>query len=158
VKEKKYNLIQSFCHITYCWILEKKFVRQKKNILTLVLSEKKILIETKNHNPPPLQVKWSVPKSMHINIIYMVSRLVTFKIMRRLKGCIGLHKNNLTKTRTKWRYGYCLKRLTLSLTYQWLCVRAWSLNKTYPVWETQTECWNDMRSLHIHLLWTGLSP
>ena len=52
MKEKKYNLIQSFCHITYCWILEKKFVRQKKNILTLVLSEKKILIETKNHNPP----------------------------------------------------------------------------------------------------------
>ena len=33
----------------------KKFI-----ILTLVLSEKKILNETKNHNPP-LQVKWSVP-------------------------------------------------------------------------------------------------
>ena len=33
-----------------------------KNILTLVLSEKKILNETKNHNPPPpLQVKWLVP-------------------------------------------------------------------------------------------------
>ena len=32
------------------------------NILTLVLSEKKILSETKNHNlPPPFQVKWSVP-------------------------------------------------------------------------------------------------
>ena len=26
---------------------------QKKNILTLVLSGKKILNETKNHNPPP---------------------------------------------------------------------------------------------------------
>jgi hypothetical protein len=43
----------------------KKFsaLRDKKiNILTLVLSEKKILNETKNHNPPPpLQVKWSVP-------------------------------------------------------------------------------------------------
>ena len=41
----------------------KKFraLRDKKiNILTLVLSEKKILNETKNHNPP-LQVKWSVP-------------------------------------------------------------------------------------------------
>jgi hypothetical protein len=25
------------------------------------VSEKKILNETKNHNPPPLQVKWSVP-------------------------------------------------------------------------------------------------
>ena len=34
---------------------------KKINILTLVLSEKKILKETKNHNPPPLQVKWSVP-------------------------------------------------------------------------------------------------
>ena len=34
----------------------------QKNILTLVLSEKKFLNETKNHNPPPpLQVKWSVP-------------------------------------------------------------------------------------------------
>ena len=27
-------------------------VTKKKNILTLVLSEKKILNETKNHNPP----------------------------------------------------------------------------------------------------------
>ena len=34
---------------------------KKINILTIVLSEKKILNETKNHNPP-LQVKWSVPK------------------------------------------------------------------------------------------------
>ena len=33
---------------------------KKNNILTLVLSEKKFLNETKNHNPP-LQVKWSVP-------------------------------------------------------------------------------------------------
>ena len=41
-----------------------RIARQKKNILTLVLSEKKILNETKKHNPPPpppLQVKWSVP-------------------------------------------------------------------------------------------------
>ena len=39
---------------------EKKFAlcaTKKINILTLVLSEKKILNETKNHNPP-LQVKW----------------------------------------------------------------------------------------------------
>ena len=34
---------------------------KKKYILTLVLSEKKILNETKNHTPPPFQVKWSVP-------------------------------------------------------------------------------------------------
>ena len=36
---------------------------KKINILTFMLSEKKILIKTKNHTPPPsLQVKWSVPK------------------------------------------------------------------------------------------------
>ena len=35
---------------------------KKINILTLVLSKKKILNETKNHiPPPPFQVKWSVP-------------------------------------------------------------------------------------------------
>ena len=33
---------------------------KKINILTLGLTEKKILNETKNHNPP-FQVKWSVP-------------------------------------------------------------------------------------------------
>ena len=33
---------------------------KKINILTLVLSEKEILNQSKNHNPP-LQVKWSVP-------------------------------------------------------------------------------------------------
>ena len=33
----------------------------KKKILTLVLSEKNILNESKNHTPSPLQVKWSVP-------------------------------------------------------------------------------------------------
>ena len=39
-------------------------LRDKKiNILTLVLSEKKILNETKNHNLPP-QVKWSVPNGL----------------------------------------------------------------------------------------------
>ena len=37
-----------------------RFARQKKNIPTLVLSEKEILNETKNHNLP-LQVKWSLP-------------------------------------------------------------------------------------------------
>jgi hypothetical protein len=45
----------------------KKFraLRDKNiNILTLVFYEKKILNETKNHNPPPLQVKWSVPKGV----------------------------------------------------------------------------------------------
>ena len=44
----------------------KKFraLRDKKtNILTLVLSEKKFVNETKNHNPP-WQVKWSVPNLM----------------------------------------------------------------------------------------------
>ena len=40
VEEKKYNMIQSFCHIT-CKILE------KKKILTLVLSGETILNERK---------------------------------------------------------------------------------------------------------------
>jgi hypothetical protein len=41
-------------------------LRDKKiNILTLVLSEIKILNETKNHNS--LQVKWSVPKYIYVN-------------------------------------------------------------------------------------------
>ena len=34
---------------------------KKIDILTLVLSEKKILNETKTITPSPLQVKWSVP-------------------------------------------------------------------------------------------------
>jgi hypothetical protein len=39
-------------------------LRTKKiNILTLMLFEKKILNETKNHTPSPLQVKWSVPNT-----------------------------------------------------------------------------------------------
>jgi hypothetical protein len=33
-----------------------RFARQKKYILTLMLSEKKILNETKNHNPPPFKL------------------------------------------------------------------------------------------------------
>ena len=37
-------------------------LRDKKiYIVTLVMSEKNFLNETKNHNPP-FQVKWSVPK------------------------------------------------------------------------------------------------
>ena len=39
---------------------------KKIDILTLVLSEKKILNEAKNHNPP-LQVKWSVPNVWYNN-------------------------------------------------------------------------------------------
>ena len=42
-------------------------LRDKKiNILTLVLSEKHFLNETKNHNPL-LQVKWSVP-NRHLKV------------------------------------------------------------------------------------------
>ena len=58
--------------------MEKNFAlyaTKKINILTLVLSERKILNEAKNHNPPPppLQVKWSAPKQTRskILIIYM---------------------------------------------------------------------------------------
>ena len=39
-----------------------RFVRQIKiDVITLMLSGEKILNEAKNHTPPPLQVKWSVP-------------------------------------------------------------------------------------------------
>jgi hypothetical protein len=49
---------------------------KKKNILTLVLSEKKIMNETKNHNPPPpLQVKWSVPNTKCRFIITSANRV-----------------------------------------------------------------------------------
>jgi hypothetical protein len=47
------------------------FFRAKINILTLVLSEKKFLNETKNHNPP-LQVKWLVPYWMeNMTVIWL---------------------------------------------------------------------------------------
>ena len=50
----------------------KKFraLRDKKKNSTSALSEKKIRNETKNHNPPPLQVKWSVPN--HISLMRML--------------------------------------------------------------------------------------
>ena len=35
------------------WKKNSRFARQKQFILTLVLSEKKIMNETKNHTPPP---------------------------------------------------------------------------------------------------------
>ena len=54
--------------------MEKKFslCATKKNILTLVLSEKKILNKTKNQTPPPLQDKWSVTKN---SLIYTAAVL-----------------------------------------------------------------------------------
>ena len=45
---------------------------KKINILTLVLSEKKILNETKNHKKK-LQVKWSVPKLTKLSAFEVVS-------------------------------------------------------------------------------------
>ena len=49
----------------------------KINILTLVLSEKKFLNQNKNHNPPPLQVKWSVPYGTLNYITHLISRIYT---------------------------------------------------------------------------------
>jgi hypothetical protein len=62
VKDKKNNLIQNFCHVTYCWILEKKFSCCPK---------KKFW--TKQKTIPPLQVKWSVPN----NTLGIETRLIT---------------------------------------------------------------------------------
>jgi hypothetical protein len=72
--EEKNNLIQEF--LSYILMLnceEKKIVlctTKNNNLQTLVLSEKKILNETKNHNPslPPLQVKWSVPYGISVSL------------------------------------------------------------------------------------------
>jgi hypothetical protein len=70
VEEKK-NLIQFLSYMYNLMLNSRKksscFGNKNINILTLVLSEKKILNETKNHNPPPhtLQVKWSVPYSLN---------------------------------------------------------------------------------------------
>ena len=51
----KKNLFQSFCHNLMLNFGEKKlrFVRQKINIIALMLSGKFFLNEAKNHNPPP---------------------------------------------------------------------------------------------------------
>ena len=62
--------------------MEKNFAlcaTKKKKILTLVLSEKKDLNETKNHNPP-LQVKWSAP--------YRLTRFLPDFITRNTAGVL----------------------------------------------------------------------
>jgi hypothetical protein len=51
----------------------------------------------------PLHIR-DIPRGLYKKVwclmgFYLI--LVTFKIMRRLKWCIGLHRNNLTKTRKK---------------------------------------------------------
>ena len=54
-------------------------------ILTLVLSEKTFLNETKNHNPPPspLQVKWSVPKQVGFKAL-----VISKSFSSLLIGCV----------------------------------------------------------------------
>ena len=71
-----------------------RVLRDKKiNILTLVLSEKNILNETKNHTPTPLQVKWSVPKKAPLranysiaNYLKTVSKAMVTRILDTLIG------------------------------------------------------------------------
>ena len=69
-------------------MLEKTFAlcATKKKILTLVLSEKKNLNETKNHNPLPLQVKWSVPKLL----------LETYKLLMVWSMVLNATFNNIS--------------------------------------------------------------
>jgi hypothetical protein len=57
------------------------------NILTLVLSDKKILNETKNHNPPPFQVKWSVPNRQD-KIAAVLYNLLYFMHIQHWVCCI----------------------------------------------------------------------
>ena len=68
------DLQHVFCTFNDGLLFWKKISRYARQIffkLTLVLTEKKILNETKNHNPPPplpLQVKWSVPNVLKIDL------------------------------------------------------------------------------------------
>jgi hypothetical protein len=55
---------------------------KKKNILTLVLFEKKFRNETKNHNPL-LQVKWSVPNLDIYRLLQL--KLVLDNIYKNIK-------------------------------------------------------------------------
>ena len=73
MEEKKKNLIQSF------YIKPNVEFWKKINILTLVLSEKKILNETKNHNPLPPSIKWSVP---YVNMFSSFSYSIAILIYR----------------------------------------------------------------------------
>ena len=71
---------------------------KKNNILTLVLSEKKILNKTKTPPPPPpLQVKWSVPK---------------FFIGNRFKKSICLFLNSFVRLLL-----FCLYMLVIPIKY-----------------------------------------
>ena len=74
--------------------MEKNFAlcaTKKINILTLVLSEKKFLNETKNHNPL-LQVKWSVPNSLsHPS----PGQIIILDIYHIYKSILYLHKSLL---------------------------------------------------------------
>ena len=59
----------------------------KINILTLVLSEKKILNEKKPHSPPPppLQVKWSVPNQIQIDELHAEDIFMIILLSARMK-------------------------------------------------------------------------
>ena len=81
VDEKKNNLIQSFCHITNVkfWKNISRLARQKKKKnLILVLSEKKILNETKNHNLKVFQLSQMLTYGLSDLLLLVVGSLVVF--------------------------------------------------------------------------------
>ena len=58
----------------------------KKNILTLVLSEKQILNEKKAIiPPPPLKVKWSVPNQIQIDELHAEDIFMIILLSARMK-------------------------------------------------------------------------
>jgi hypothetical protein len=82
---EKNNLIQSFCHITQCWILEKNFAlwaTKKINILTLVMSEKKNI-------PPPPPFKLNGRSLIYLSVIHFNT------------------KNMVWCARLLWEYNLC---------------------------------------------------
>ena len=94
---------------------------KKNNILTLVLSEKKILYETKNHNPPPpLQVKWSVPNLYYLHHVGFYSytfSLSKLSLIFRQTTSFNLNGDN--------------KRMSLTFNQ---CGRLWCFNDNIQTW------------------------
>jgi hypothetical protein len=73
--------------------------RDKKDILTLVLSEKKFLNETKNHNPPPGPPVSSTNKTDRHDITQILLKVALNTIIpNQTKLRIG----NLTTTRRRY--------------------------------------------------------
>jgi hypothetical protein len=87
---------------------------KKNNILTLVLSEKKIMNETKNHNPPPFKLNGrslSHWQTARVSIELKISVL-------KSADYIGRYKSRDRRDRGSWIY--CLCNQCLSPLKLWI--------------------------------------